>query len=131
MILELQRLDPGHNGEVFGVEARPFMVGRAGDADVRILAPGVWDRHCTIRPDAALGFVVEPGEYAPVSVNDAVIQERRRLRPGDRIGLGSVMLQFRLAPTRQRSLVWREQGTWLALAGAVALQIFLALAWPG
>lgn len=61
----------------------PFWVGTAADSGLRLLLPGVGDRHVCIL-ERADGFWVSPGrpEWGP-SVNGTAAGQPRRLRPGD------------------------------------------------
>lgn len=128
MIVELQRRDPRRRSPASRLERFPFVVGR-GPVDLQVAEPGVWDRHFSVDRGDACTFVLVPEAEAPVSVGGTVVRERRILRNGDVIDCGVVQLVFRLSPTRPKSLVWREQATWIFLLALLALQLGLAFRW--
>lgn len=128
-MVELQRRDPPGGREVTGIGRFPFVVGRGG-ADLQVAAPGVWDRHFTVERADNHGFLLVPSAEAPVAVNGETTATARPLRNGDLIQCGAVQFQFRLSPTRPKSLVWREQATWVLLTAVLGLEVLIALAWP-
>ena len=81
----------------------PFRIGRSPSANLCLEDAGIYDDHLEIHllPDRAIQAVVP--EPAMASINHQPITEAI-LHSGDVIELGSVRLQFSLAPTRQRSL---------------------------
>ncbi|MCW5557705.1 MAG: hypothetical protein KIT22_07725 [Verrucomicrobiae bacterium] len=129
MTVELERRDAGTGGAVAVIDRFPWSVGRAG-ADLDASAPGVWDRHFTLVQTGDHAFAVSPESEAPLSVNGMPVSATTVLRNGDRIGCGAIEFQFRLAPTRSKSLAVREWVTWAFLTGWLLLQGILALAWP-
>jgi hypothetical protein len=97
----------------------PFQIGRATDSDLRLQAPGLWDRHLRFDLESSEGLVATCQEGALATVASEGFQ-RRRLRNGDEITVGSVLIQVYLAPVLRRSLgVW-EFFFWVVM-GAVAL----------
>lgn len=128
-MVELQRRDPPGAGTVTGIGRFPFVVGR-GEVDLQVVASGVWDRHFSVERGDNHVFLVVPSTNAPVTVNGETTPAARLLRNGDCIQCGAVQFQFRLASTRPKSLVWREQATWMLLAAVFGLEVLIALAWP-
>lgn len=113
------------NGKMAGghcdVRQFPFVVGRAADAHCR-MEEGIWDRHLQISVHHAQGFVLSVQPDAIAAVNGQLVQQAV-LRNGDIISMGARQIRFLLSPTRQRSLVWREYGTWLAFAALCLGQV--------
>lgn len=128
-MVELQRRDGPGAREVFGIGRFPFVVGR-GEVDLRVVAAGVWERHFSVERGDNHLFLLVPTSEAPVAVNGETTPGARPLRNGDVIQCGAVQFQFRLAATRPKSLVWREQATWALLVAVLGVEILIALAWP-
>lgn len=128
-MVELQRRDPPGERTVSGIGRFPFVVGR-GEADLQVVAAGVWDRHFSVERGEDHAFLLVPSADAPLSVNGEPTSAARPLRNGDLIQCGAVQFQFRLSPTRPKSLVWREQATWVLLTAVLGLEVLIALAWP-
>lgn len=128
-MVELQRRDRLQRADAAGIQRFPFVVGR-GDADLKVVAPGIWDRHFSVQRGENHSFVLVPEAEAPVSVGGDWVQQSRVLKNGDRIGCGAVEFIFRLSATRPKSLVWPERITWILLAGLLGLQLALAFGWP-
>ncbi|HAB16028.1 MAG TPA: FHA domain-containing protein [Verrucomicrobiota bacterium] len=106
----------------------PFAIGRK-DADWIITEPGVWDRHLVIEQAKDRRFVAVPQAEAQVCLGGRAINVPSPLQNGDMLDLGSVQLQFRIAPTRQRSLASLETSVWIGLGVLAAAQFGFALAW--
>jgi pSer/pThr/pTyr-binding forkhead associated (FHA) protein len=106
----------------------PFWMGRAPQDDLRLEAPGVWERHARLELQGSHAALVAGGE-ALVLVNGQAVREAP-LRIGDVIELGGVRLEFGLSPARHRSLRLRETVVWAGLAllslGQIALIYWLA-----
>ncbi len=102
----------------------PVRIGRAANATVKLDDAGVWDRHSEIECDPDEGFLLLTQPGALTSVNGQSI-ERALLRNGDTINIGSVKIQFSLAPVRQRGLRFREWLVWAAIAGVSLGQVAL------
>jgi pSer/pThr/pTyr-binding forkhead associated (FHA) protein len=102
----------------------PFSIGRRANADLALDDAGVWDDHARLdlkRPD---GFCLTALGEALVAVNDQPICSVL-LRNGDRIGIGSVQLQFWLAGVRQRGLTVREALAWGSIIAVTLGQVGL------
>ena len=102
----------------------PFSVGRSAGNDLQLDDDGVWDNHLTLEFPGSEQFVVQTAGGALVAVNQNPIQSSP-LRNGDIISLGSVKLQFWLAPTSQRSLKLREFMVWSLLSVVTGVQVAL------
>ena len=102
----------------------PFRIGRAPDNGLALDEPGVWDCHLNLDFQKQEGFILRSAKDAITAVNDEPTNASR-LRNGDRITLGSVKIQFWLAPPRQRGLQLRETSVWLILILVTAFQFFL------
>ena len=129
MIVELHRRDRRPGNQSTGLARFPFVVGR-GPVDLQVAEPGVWDRHFSIGRGDHYSFLLMPEAEAPVSVGGDWIKEPRTLRNGDLIDCGAVQFQFRLLPSRPKSLVWRERGTWILLVALLVFQLVLAFHTP-
>jgi hypothetical protein len=116
---------PGHEAEAISFERFPFVIGRGTDVTLRVEAPGVWDRHLILdwKPE---GIIAMPGSGALATVNGHPF-ERHRIRSGDELTLGSVRVQFHLAPLQRRALVVWEAATWALIALVAVLQLVLVL----
>jgi len=89
-------------------------------------APGIWPRHLRLDLDPGEGLVMSVEKGAIVTVGDEAV-ERRRLRHGDELRIGPVILQFLVSPPARRSLAIWETALWVLLAGMVAAQVLAAL----
>jgi pSer/pThr/pTyr-binding forkhead associated (FHA) protein len=122
-MIELRLLSGNRKGE--SVSARPpLSIGRSPSSGLCLSEPGVWESHARIAcsEDGRL-HLTAMGEGA-VSVDSKAVRDAV-LRSGDRIVLGSVTLEFRLAPARQPGLQGPERLLWSMLVAAVLLQLAL------
>jgi pSer/pThr/pTyr-binding forkhead associated (FHA) protein len=123
-MVQLKISSETHGEETHPVRHFPFRIGRAADADLRLLAEGVWDHHLELDFDPAQGFVLSTQPNALATVNGwpihAVI-----LRNGDSIEIGALRIRFWLGETRQARLRSAESGVWLSVALVTALQAAL------
>lgn len=122
-MVELAILTDSRRGDIHRVGRFPCTVGRT-DADLIIEAPGVWNRHFTIRQAEDSRFQIQAESPAAVTVGDQPVAEAI-LRNGDVIGLGGVRLQFRIAPATGRNLVPQARLLWLLLTAVVAGELLL------
>jgi hypothetical protein len=115
-------------GTVWSSRRLPVRIGRTQADDLQLEEDGVWENHIQLKQSRAEGFVLQSRPDAPASINSELAKEGV-LRNGDIIQLGSVKLQFWLAPTRQRGLCPREWFVWFGIAlvclGQIALIYFL------
>jgi pSer/pThr/pTyr-binding forkhead associated (FHA) protein len=102
----------------------PVRIGRSADADLQLEEDGVWENHIQLNQSRAEGFVLHSRSEACASINSEPAKEAV-LRNGDIIQLGSVKLQFWLAPTRQRGLRAREWFVWFGIALVCLAQVAL------
>jgi len=107
----------------------PFSVGRAPGNHLQLDETGVWDQHLTLEWVDTVQLVVRAESGALVAVNQEAVVEAV-LRNGDILSVGSVKLQFWLAPTRQRGLKLREAMVWGLLVAVTIGQLAL-IYWLG
>lgn len=88
--------------------------------------PGIWPRHLRLDLDPGEGLVVSVEKGAIATLGDEPL-ERRRLRHGDELRVGPVILQFLVSPPARRSLVVWESALWAVLVGMVLVQVLAAL----
>lgn len=121
-MVQLRILSENGAGAFHSVRRFPCVVGRSSNADLRVEAPGVWDRHIQLEliPAKGIALSVLPGALASVNGRPS---SRELLHNGDLIDLGGAKLQFWLSQTRQRSLKAREILTWAGLALLSLLQV--------
>jgi hypothetical protein len=103
----------------------PVRIGREAAADLRCEEPGVWQGHACFDWVRGKGIVLRTAPEAPASLNGEAASQDVLVRNGDTIGLGSVVLQFWLAETRQSGGAFREWLTWAAIGAICALQVGL------
>ena len=123
-MVQLELLNGRNAGQKEVFKSFPCLIGRASAADLRTEENGVWDRHVEIRLGPEQGFSIHPQAEAPVEVNGSPVREAL-LRNGDIIQIGFSKVLFRISPTRQKNLLWREIATWLCLALLPLIQLFL------
>lgn len=122
--MQLRILSGKQAGATWVARRFPVRVGRAASADLQFEEEGVWNEHLTVDFDPAEGFLLQASPDALVSLNGQLVQ-RSVLRSGDVLELGALKLQFWLAETRQRGLLWREAFTWAAIIAVCLCQIAL------
>ena len=61
------------------------LVGRGGDCDVQLPDDRVSRHHARIAPHGSGSYSIEDLSVNGTRVNDAMLEERTRLKPGDRI----------------------------------------------
>jgi adenylate cyclase len=70
------------------------LIGRSQDATIRLDDNGISRQHATIRREGRLYWITDLGSANGSFVNDVALSSSRALRNGDRIQLGTLMLQF-------------------------------------
>jgi len=123
-MVQLSILNGRQAGNLMVVRRFPFSIGRGSGNQLQLDDDGVWERHATLEIQERHRFVVQTIAGALLSVN-LEPQASAALRNGDILSIGSVKLQFSLAPTSQRGLVWIEAFLWLLLALVTAAQMGL------
>ena len=113
-------------GQQWDARHLPVRIGRAADCDLRLEEDGVWDRHAELRLSREEGFLLAVQAQTVLTVNNQPTQTAR-LRNGDLVQIGSVRLQFWLAPAQQRGLRLREWSVWALVAAISVLEV--ATAW--
>src|SRR5688500_6310061 len=81
-------------GEVLTVEGTHAMVGRGGDADLRIHDPSLPRIHARFDRDGDTLAVTDVDSRNGTYVEGQRISERKRLKSGDHVTLGNVVLRF-------------------------------------
>lgn len=119
-MIELRILSGARRGESVQIEA-PVLIGRHSSAGLSMSEPGVWDRHAEIRRGEDGRLRIRAIGEGGVSIESIPVQEAV-LKSGDRISLGSLVVEFRLATAVQRGLVCPERLVWTLLVGAAFLQ---------
>jgi pSer/pThr/pTyr-binding forkhead associated (FHA) protein len=99
-------------------------IGRLPSSDLVLAVPGIWERHAEIRLSGDGRFEIRPaGEGLVMLGGEPVTQSS--LRPGDRISLGSVELEFQIVAPRQRQLAGLEAALWFLIVVGVLVQATL------
>jgi len=107
----------------------PVRIGRAATCDLRLEEDGVWDQHAELSLSREDGFLLAVQAQTVLTVNNQPTQTAR-LRNGDLIQIGSVRLQFWLAPTRQRGLRLYEWFVWGLIAAISLLEVAVVYLLP-
>ena len=123
-MIQLRILSGQTAGDTLVVRRFPFHIGRAAENNLRLEAPGVWDRHLTLEFQKSEGFILHTAPDAFAAINEQPLTSAR-LRNGDIISFGSAKIQFWLAAPRQRGLHLRELSVWLLLLAVTAAQFVL------
>jgi pSer/pThr/pTyr-binding forkhead associated (FHA) protein len=113
-MIELRILAGTQAGGQWSSRHFPVRIGRHPDSDFVLDDPGVWDRHLEINHDPASGFHMTPLSEGAVIVNQQAV-ESAILKNGDTFTLGSAVIQFWIAPAKQRRFRVLEWTLWLGL----------------
>ena len=100
-MIELRILDGTQAGGQWSPRHFPVRIGRHPDCDLVLEDPGVWDEHAEIAYDTVSGFYMAPLSEGAVIVNQHAV-ESAILKNGDQLTLGAAVIQFWIAPARQR-----------------------------
>jgi hypothetical protein len=123
-VIQLQILTGRFAGREIIVGRFPFLIGRAGDAGLRLEDPGVWEHHMRLDFSRREGFEFS-SEGAALTLVNGTQTISGVLRNGDMIELGAAQIRFWLAPPAQQSLRWREALTWTTLFALLISQLGL------
>lgn len=82
------------SGEVLVLDGALTVVGRARDADLRLEDDGVSRHHCRLSRSGSSVLIEDLGSTNGTLVNGKPIARAKLLSPGDRIRVGSVVLQL-------------------------------------
>lgn len=123
-MFQLTILNGKKAGTSWSARLFPVQIGRASACDLSLEEEGIWEKHLEISLQTGAGFVASAPPDVLASVNGCLIQQSP-LRNGDLIQIGAIKILFGLAPTRQRSLRWREALTWFGLAALCLAQVGL------
>ncbi len=128
-MIELRGLAGPVAGRRFRIDRFPARLGRSPTCELCIPAPGVWEEHLCFDWDRSGGIHVRALGQAGLLINGQPTSQAR-LRIGDQITAGSLVLQFALSPARSRRL-WLASGVaWFLVFGALVSQVIL-LWWLG
>ncbi|HWD19683.1 MAG TPA: FHA domain-containing protein [Verrucomicrobiae bacterium] len=125
-MIRLEVLGGSKAGAVFAASRFPIRLGRASSNDIILEDSGVWPSHlsiCREGDDAILQVETD----AMLQLNGEPVQ-RKPLRNGDIIGVGSVNVQFSFTAVRQSSLAFRESLTWVMLVALGLGEVAIAYA---
>jgi len=95
------RMSVSGGGRQFLLAEGVTVIGRAGDAGVRIESGGVSRHHARIVIDRGHAHVEDLGSKNGTFVDGKPVADARVLRDGDEIRVGPVALTFSVAPTTQ------------------------------
>lgn len=85
------------DGKRHELDKRKAVIGRSRDCDVQVADPNVSRRHAELRQEGATYWLVDLDSTNGTEVNGRRLK-RAKLRPGDRITVGSTELVFRREP---------------------------------
>jgi len=91
---QLVMIQKGKPGKAFELSKDRVIIGRLPESDVTVSDPGVSRRHAEVRRQDAGYLVADLGSTNGTMVNEARVSERT-LENGDRITVGSTVLEFR------------------------------------
>jgi hypothetical protein len=91
---QLVMIHKGRPGKAFELSKDRVIIGRLPESDVTVPDPGVSRRHAEIRREDGGYLVADLGSTNGTMVNEARVSERA-LEDGDRITVGSTVLEFR------------------------------------
>ena len=123
-MIEIRILEGLQAGGHWSARHFPVRIGRHTDSDLVLEDTGVWEHHAEIGYDAASGFYMTPLSDGAVIVNEQAV-EAAALKNGDTLTLGAAVLQFWIAPAKQRRFRILELLLWLTLVGLFAAQLYL------
>jgi hypothetical protein len=108
------------------VDHLPFLIGRSPQADLQLVAPGVWEEHAFIdlaesESAARKRFVIAPVRESLVAINGEVVAGKE-LHIGDEITLGATRILVSLAPAKQGKLSLQELTVWALLLAVVIVE---------
>jgi len=127
LVIQLDIISGQQAGRSTAVRRFPFTVGREASNQLQLEDEGVWNEHFQLTLDPASGFSVTAHPGALLMVNQTPA-ESVRLRNGDLITAGAAKLAFRISPTKQRGLRFREFTVWSILS-LVTLSQFGLIFW--
>ncbi|MBL6765681.1 MAG: FHA domain-containing protein [Verrucomicrobiae bacterium] len=128
-MIRMEVCEPRELATSHSVARFPCVVGRDDSCDLRIEAAGVWGRHAEIKLDPSSGFHVAATGQGSVILNGESVTTAR-IRNGDRLDLGGLVLRFWLAPVHARSHRTGELVFWGLCLATLAGMIGLLLAQP-
>ena len=102
----------------------PLVIGRGGQAGLRLEEEGVWDQHAELSLQARDSFMMRACGEALLIVNGRAVAESR-LRSGDLVEVGGARLRFGFTETQQRRFRLRERASWVAIGLLCLVQLLL------
>ena len=128
MKVRLERLDGDFSGQQIEACNFPFKIGRDKNCHHRIESKGVWPCHLILRKAGENGIIVHCEAEASLFVNSRGVSKSVRLRNGDLLEFGSVILRFWIAPITQLGQRTIERKIWIGL-GVLFLGQVTIIAW--
>ena len=125
-MIELRILSGSRKGETFRTDRGSITIGRSPRADLSLAEPGVWDLHAEVCQGPDHCFHLKALGEGTVTLGSVAVREAI-LRQGVPMQLGTLTLEFWLAPSRQSGLRVQEIALWLLIALMVSLQGILLL----
>lgn len=141
MPFELTIAEGTDRGRRFRFEAAEVIIGRGLGSDLLLLDPEVSRSHARIRAEDSAHVLLDTGSSNGTALNGAPVRGAAALSPGDRIGVGPLVLEFGPGPgaarwvARARAAVARARRAFVlrraracALAGAASCLLAGAVA---
>jgi pSer/pThr/pTyr-binding forkhead associated (FHA) protein len=104
-VVKLIRLEGRAADDEFDVDEPQAIIGRAPDCDVVVFDPQASRRHARLRKVGSDYVVEDLQEANPTIVNDQVLRGARRLRDGDLIVVGGVVLLVEQMAATERAQI--------------------------
>ncbi len=98
MELKLAIIGGKHSGRELPVKAPEFLIGRGSQCQLQLKSHMVSRKHCAIALAGDEATIEDLGSTNGTLLNGEKIAERRTLKNGDRIKIGLLELEVRLAP---------------------------------
>lgn len=129
-MFQLEILSGKSANQVILVRRFPFVLGRTQKTDFQSTDDGVWDQHFQIEYQTGAEFYLVSNDTVSTLVDGEPVVSPVPLTNGSEITAGALKLRFNLSDSHIRSYRYREIGTWLAVAGILAMQFWLLVVLP-
>lgn len=108
---------PDGQTQEFAIDEGDFKIGSEGDADLRVEGPGIKAQHCRLSLRKGVLTLYDRGSELGTTINLRPCTEPTILREGDRIGVGSTVIEVlpartQLSPERIAAQVRQGPGPW-------------------
>jgi predicted component of type VI protein secretion system len=101
---ELVILHGEHAGKRVKLPPTPFVIGRGPNCHLRPASASVSRLHCALAPSGPFLVLRDLKSRNGTYVNDRRVSRPTRLRDGDRIRVGNLMFQIRIAPQQSAAV---------------------------